>query len=381
MGHRYQLFPAASLGWVVTNEPFLTNVTVLNHLKLRGSLGQVGNDKLGSFSYYYKSTYGNGAGYSFGVNSIGNITGLIEGKMANESIRWETATKYNLGIDSRWFDSRLTFNADVFKEHRSDILTNPGSYMLTSGINGVAPANLGIVDNKGYELELGWNSKVKNGFSWFVKAIFADAKNKVIQLSEASKPYDYMYSTGNPIGQFIGYQFDGIFQSYQEIASSPQQFGLTNLAPGDIKYKDLNHDGVINQNDVSPIGYSPVPEITYSLQLGCTFKNLDFSVMFQGAARSSVYMSSDLGWDNAWGNYYENNINRWTPETAATANYPRFQQQADGANQNYYLSDFWLTDGDYLRLKNIQVGYSLPKSLLRKTPIQSVRLYANAFNW
>lgn len=379
-GHRYQLFPAVSLGWVVTNEPFLAKSTILNHLKLRGSGGQVGSDKLGSFSYYYKSTYVNGANYSFGVNSIASITGLIEGRMANESITWETATKYNLGFDSHWFDSRLTFNADLFKEHRSDILTNPGRYMVTSGINGIAPANIGIVDNKGYELELGWNSKVKNGFSYFVKAIFANAKNKVIQLSEATKPYDYMYATGNSIGQPIGYQFDGFFQSYKEIASSPQQFGLSNLAPGDIKYKDLNNDGLINQNDVSPIGHSPVPEITYSLEVGCTYKNLDFSVMFQGAARSSVYMVSDLGWDNSWGNYYENNINRWTPETAATANYPHFLQKADGGNQNYYLSDFWLTDGDYLRLKNIQIGYTLPQSFLRKTPIQTIRFYANAFN-
>jgi TonB-linked SusC/RagA family outer membrane protein len=379
-GHRYQLFPAASLGWVVTNEPFLNKSTLLNHFKLRGSFGQVGKDKLGSFSYYYKSTYVDGANYSFGVNSIANITGLIEGRMANESITWETATKYNVGIDSRWFDSRLSFNADVFKEHRTDILTNPGRYMITSGINGVAPANIGIVDNKGYELELGWNSKVRNGFSWFTKVIFADAKNKVIQLSEATKPYDYMYSTGNPIGQPIGYKFAGFFQSYQEIASSPQQFGLSNLAPGDIKYKDLNNDGVINQNDVCPIGHSPVPEITYSLQLGCFIKNLDFSIMFQGAALSSVYMVSDLGWDNSWGNYYENNINRWTPETAATANYPHFLQKADAGNQNYYLSDFWLKDGDYLRLKNIQIGYTLPKFLLRKTPVQSVRFYANAFN-
>lgn len=379
-GHRYQLFPAASVGWVITGESFMPQESILNFAKLRASVGQVGNDKLGSFSYYYKSTYVNGAAYSFGSTHNSRITGLIEGRMANEMITWETATKYNAGFDTKWFNSQLTFNADIFKEHRTDILTNPQRFMVTSGINGVAPANIGVVDNQGYELELGWEGKVRNNFTYFAKAIFANAKNKVVEMSEAAKPYRYMYSTGHPIGQFIGYQFDGFFSSYEEIAASPQQFGLSNLAPGDIRYKDLNNDGVIDQNDQSAIGYSPVPEITYSLQLGCGYKGFDISVMFQGAARSSVYMVGDLGWDNSWGNYYDNHINRWTPETAATATYPRFQQKSDGNNQNYYASDFWLINGDYLRLKNIQVGYSLPKALLRNTPLQFVRFYANAFN-
>ncbi len=379
-GHRYQLFPAASVGWVLTGESFMPQESILNFAKLRASVGQVGNDKLGSFSYYYKSTYVNGAAYSFGSTHNSRITGLIEGRMANEMITWETATKYNAGFDTKWFNSQLTFNADIFKEHRTDILTNPQRFMVTSGINGVAPANIGVVDNQGYELELGWEGKVRNNFTYFAKAIFANAKNKVVEMSEAAKPYRYMYSTGHPIGQFIGYQFDGFFSSYEEIAASPQQFGLSNLAPGDIRYKDLNNDGVIDQNDQSAIGYSPVPEITYSLQLGCGYKGFDISVMFQGAARSSVYMVGDLGWDNSWGNYYDNHINRWTPETATTATYPRFQQKSDGNNQNYYASDFWLINGDYLRLKNIQLGYSLPKALLRNTPLQFVRFYANAFN-
>jgi len=379
-GHRYQLFPAVSMGWVLTNEPYMPKIGMLNFAKIRGSVGQVGNDKLGSFSYYYKSTYVNGSAYSFGSTFNTRITGLIEGQMANENITWETATKYNLGLDTRWFDSRLTLNVDLFKEHRTDILTNPARYMVTSGINGVAPANIGIVDNQGYEIELGWDGKIKKDFTYFVKAIFADAKNKVVEKSEAVMPYEYMYATGNPIGQFIGYHFDGFFNSYDEIARSPQQFGLTNLAPGDIKFKDLNQDGIIDQNDQSPIGYSNVPEITYSLQFGFGYKGFDISIMFQGAARSSVYMNGDLGWDNSWGNYYTEHINRWLPETAATATYPRFLQKSDGNNQNYFLSDFWLVDGDYLRLKNLQLGYSLPKRIFRNTPIESIRFYSNAFN-
>lgn len=379
-GHRYQLFPAASIGWVLTSEPFMPKESILSFAKIRGSVGQVGNDKLGSFSYYYKSTYVNGTGYSFGATHNSRITGLLEGRMANELITWETATKYNIGFDSKWLNSKITLNADFFKEHRTDILTNPQRFLITSGINGVAPANIGVVDNQGYEIELGWEDNFGKDFHFFTRAIFGNAKNKVVEMSEASKPYEYMYSTGQPIGQFIGYHFEGFFNSYEEIAASPQQFGLSNLAPGDIKYKDLNNDGIIDQNDQAPIGYSPVPEITYSLQLGGGFKGFDVSVMFQGAARSSVYMVGDLGWDNSWGNYFDTHVNRWTPETAATATYPRFLQKADGNNQNYYLSDFWLLDGDYLRLKNVQIGYTIPKTLLKKGPVQSARLYANAFN-
>ncbi|MCX6326595.1 MAG: TonB-dependent receptor [Bacteroidia bacterium] len=379
-GHRYQLFPAASAGWILTNEHFIPKMAVLNYAKIRGSYGQVGSDKLGSFSYYYKSTYDNGSSYSFGATQNPIVTGLIEGSLANELITWETSTKYNIGFDTRWFDSKLTLNGDIFKEHRTDILTTPNRFLVTSGITSTAPVNLGIVDNHGYEIELGWDDLIGNDFSYFVKAIYGNSKNTVVEMSEANKPYDYMYSTGQSIGQWIGYKFDGFFQSSDEIASSPQQFGLSNLAPGDIKYKDLNGDGIVNQDDQCPIGYGPLSEITYSLRMGIDYKGFDISIMFQGATHSSIYLVGDLGWDNSWGNYYDNHINHWTPETASTATYPRFLQKSDAKNQNYYLSDFWLIDGDYLRLKNLQVGYSLPKLFLKRISLQEVRFYANAYN-
>lgn len=379
-GHQYQLFPSVSLGWIVTNEKFFPESEALNFFKLRGSFGQVGNDKLGDFSYYYRSTYVNGAAYSFGETNNPDVTGLQQGRMANENIGWETATKYNLGTETKWLRSRLSLNVDVFKEHRTNILADPARYLISAGVNSLAPENVGIVDNKGYELELGWQEQLGGGFAYFAKAIYSNAKNTILEKSEASQPYDYMLQTGRSIGQFIGYEFDGFFQSYEEIAASPQQFGLSNLAPGDMKYKDINQDGVVDVNDQTAIGFSTVPEITYSLSLGASYKGIDASLLFQGAARSSVYMVNDVGWDNSWGNYFEEHINRWTPETALTATYPRFLQKSDASNQNYYLSDFWLRDGRYLRLKNVQVGYSIPKGLYRRLPLTSVRFFANAFN-
>lgn len=379
-GHRYQLFPSASVGWIITNEKFIPKNDWLDFAKIRGSVGQVGNDDLGGFSYYYKSSYENGASYSFGETNNPAVTGTREGRNANENVRWETSTKYNAGIDTRWFNSRLSLTVDAFKEHRTNILAYPGRYVQAAGVRRLAPENIGIVDNKGYELELGWDDKIGDDFSYFTKVIYSNAKNTIREMSEAVQPYEYGYATGRSIDQFIGYKFDGFFESYEQIAASPQQFGLANLAPGDIKYKDLNQDGIIDQNDRTAIGHSTVPETTYSLALGFRWKGFDTNVLFQGAATSSVYMVGDLGWDNNWGNYYPEHYNRWTPETAATASYPRFLQKALGSNQNYYLSDFWLIDGSYLRLKNVELGYTFKKGKLKGTPLNSVRLYANAFN-
>ena len=379
-GKRFALFPSASVGWVLTNEPFMPASDVLNLFKLRASYGQVGNDKLGGFSYYYRSTYVNGDSYSFGAVQNPAVVGLQQGRGANENVTWEKATKYNLGLETRWFKNRLSFTADVFKEHRSDILADPSRYLIAAGVSSLAPENIGIIDNKGFEVELGWDDKAGRNLNYYFKTQYSFARNKILEMSEASQPYEYMLGTGNPIQQFMGYRFDGFFKSYEQIAASPQQFGLSNVSPGDMKFKDLNGDGIIDQNDQATIGNSTVPEVTYSLSSGITFKNISLDILFQGAARSSVYMSGDLGWDNSWGNFYEEHWNRWTRETASSASYPRFLQKSDGNHQNYYRSDYWLRNGRYLRLKNLQLGYTIPKKVLGKAPIENIRIFSNAYN-
>ncbi len=379
-GKRFELFPSASVGWVLTNESFMPASDMLNLFKIRASYGQVGNDKLGAFSYYYRSTYVNGDSYSFGAVQNPAVIGLVEGRGANENVTWEKATKYNIGLDTRWLSNRLSFTADVFKEHRTDILANPARFLIAAGVSSLAPENIGVIDNQGFEVELGWDAKAGRNVNYYFKTQYSYARNKILEMSEASQPYAYMLGTGNPIQQFIGYRYDGLFKSYDQIAASPQQFGLTNVSPGDMKYKDLNGDGIIDQNDQTTIGNSTVPEITYSLSTGLTFKGISLDVLFQGAARSSVNLVGDLGWDNSWGNFYEEHANRWTPETAATAGYPRFLQKSDGNHQNYFRSDYWLRNGRYIRLKNVQLGYTIPKKVLGRAPIESIRFYSNAFN-
>lgn len=390
-GDRYAFFPSGSLGWIPTSEPFFPENDILNFLKIRGSVGKVGNDNLGgSFDYYYVGAYGtetfpingssqNPSGYAFGESTgTAKTQGLIELTMAN-LVTWETATKYNVGIETLWFDSNLSFNMDLFKERRVNILTYPERYVLAAGAVGLPPYNLGIVENKGLEMELGWNQTIRD-VSYYIKGIYGFNRNKIIEKSEAEKPYSYMYEAGLPINQFMGYQFDGFFSSYEEIAASPQQFGLTNLQPGDMKYKDINGDGIIDENDQTAIGYSTIPEITASVQAGISYKGFDVSVMFQGATRYSVHLTQDVGWDNFFGNYFEEHIGRWTPETASTATYPRFGKGAAEDTNNYYLSDFWLKDGEYIRLKNIMISYTFNKKQLKKTPLSSLKIFANGFN-
>jgi hypothetical protein len=298
-------------------------------------------------------------------------------------------------MDTRWFHSNLTFNADIFKEKRENILQTPNNWTQTSGMaKGDLPVfNKGIVENHGYEFELGWNQKVNKDFSYFAKAVYSYARNKIIEKNESSKPYDYQWEKGNPINQYFGYVYEGFYNSWEEIAAAPRRTSPA-TSPGDVKVKDLNGDGIINADDRCPIGYAQIPEITYSFQLGFDYKGFDFSAMIQGAARNSVMLTGDVGLDNNFGAYFEQHRGRWNPETAATATYPRFQKGANAAAsaENYpgnndptygqpqWLSNFWLLDGSYIRIKNIVIGYTIPKKVLKNTPLSSVRFYANGYN-
>ncbi|MCF0175713.1 MAG: TonB-dependent receptor [Bacteroidales bacterium] len=379
-GHQYQVFPASSIGWVITEEPWMKPAKkVINFAKVRASYGIVGNDNLGSFAYYYLSSYNGGKSYSFGDTWNAKTTGLVEGKPANENISWEVSRKFDVGFDTKWFDNHFTFSGDYFYEHRTDILNTPANFTLVSGLTAMSPDNIGIIDNEGFEFEAGYDNRIGD-FRYYIKGNAGYAHNTIIENGEADQPYDYMYSKGHSIGQYTGYHHIGFFQSYEEIAASPTQFGLTNLMPGDSKYADINGDGVVNENDQTIIGFNVVPEITYAVDLGASWKGIDLSVMFQGATRSSVQLYGDLGYDNMWGCYYEEHKNRWTPETAATATYPRLNRQSLENTNNYYVSDFWTYDSSYLRLKNVQLGYTLPKKWTKKIRMSSIRLYANGYN-
>ena len=374
-GHRYALFPAVSVGWIVSEEKFLANNDIVSFLKLRASVGQVGNDVLGNnFAYYYDSVWGDGAGYNFGLNPT-SVNGLKEIQIGNDNITWEKSTKYNVGIDSRFFNNKLSLGLDYFTENRIDILRNVTNFYLFSGIQGLSPVNIGEVKNYGYEVELGWNDKVKD-FNYNVKLIGSFSRNEVIENGEVPYKYAYQSRKGQSIGQYYGWQALGLFQSWSEISAAPLHVG--NVQPGDVRFLDVNGDGVINNYDEVPIGYPNTPELNFSARLGFQWKGLDFSVLFQGVDNVSMFYPEFMVREYLYENSPKDmHLGRWTPETASRATFRRLGVDVATTPLG---SSYYIQDGSYIRLKNIELGYTLPSSFTKKVGLNDVRLYVNGFN-
>lgn len=400
-GRRFGKFPAFSVGWIASDEAFMKNLPFLTYLKLRGSYGSVGNDQIGAERFLYVSGSfvnipGGYTNYVGDATSTHSYLGLQEGRMANNDITWEVAKKANLGLESKLFKDQLTFNLDLFKENRSNILT----YMATipwmmmpdmrSGgdpwtIGSIAPpSNYAKVENKGYEIELGWNSKIGK-FGYNIQASLTHAENTRTLISESVQYYPWLYGQGQSIGQNYGLVAEGYYDSFGEIHdinNAYSSFGK-NQIPGDIKYKDINGDMKIDANDVVPIGYSNTPRKTFSLNLGLDYKGFDISALFQGAAQVS-YLPRDEAQIQF---YYGNNafdwvVNRWTPETRDAATYPVLHRTAynyDTSN-DFKNSTYWLKDASYVRLKNLEIGYNLPTKITKKLKISNARIYLNGQN-
>ncbi|MCD7973050.1 MAG: TonB-dependent receptor [Candidatus Azobacteroides sp.] len=400
-GHRFGLFPAFSLGYILTEEDFMEFIRpVLPYFKIRGSLGLVGNDKIGSnerFLYqglyqYYQSPNDNssqtryGQYYMFGTNNPYNSGGIAELRSQNPNLTWETSLKKNIGVDGYLFkNSLLTFSIDYFHESRKDILMKARSLMQTSGIP--SPVyNIGEVKNWGYEIDLSHRNQIQN-VEYFLKGNFSFARNKITNYDDPGKTPDYQKYAGYRIGQFRGYEVIGFFQDYEEIANSPDQSSLGRpIIPGDLKYRNYdNSDNVINDKDIIPIGYSKVPEIMFSFTPGFSWKGIDASIMFQGAMHSSVLFTSNAGYEfaGAAGGGQASKVHQdyWTPDNP-NASYPSLHMVTKHSNKN--TNSFHLKKGDYLRLKSIQIGYTLPKKISQLIGSDMVRLSlsgSNLYTW
>jgi TonB-linked SusC/RagA family outer membrane protein len=387
---RFGLFPAFSLGWVATEEPFFPETNWISFLKIRGSYGEVGNDKIGGARYLYlDGPYAlSTGGYQqavFGTPGIdyARYNMYLEGQLGNHDVTWERAKKWNVGTDMQFFGGNLTLTADYFQEKRDNILWSLSTVpeLVASRL---LPANIGKVDNYGYEIELGYKGKV-NTFNYWLKGAYSFARNKIIYQDEATKAYEWMQRTGRPVSQYFGLQFEGFYNSMEEINDPKRpisQWEGAGLKPGDMKYKDLNGDGFINSQDIGPIGYSNWPEITYSLSMGGSWKGFDFSVLFQGADHVSVYYASSaaLPFTTKWGPANAWNLERWTPERYAAGekiSYPRIEITPV---HNSQVSSFWVQNGAYFRLKNVELGYRFSAGLLKQIGINSMRLYASGNN-
>ena len=267
---------------------------------------------------------------------------------------------------------------DYFREDRRNILLTNQSIPDVLGI-GLPPENIGKVRNQGGELEIGYKNNADN-FNYYVKGNISYARNKIIFKGESPQLYDWMATTGQSLGQHFGLVCLGMFKSEEEIKNAPKQFGDVKI--GDLKYKDLNNDGVIDGYDECPIGYSNVPRIQYGLSVGFDWKGLDFSMLWQGAAQFSAYFAYGAVWEFMdGGNAQEMHLNRFNPENPSswdTATYPRLHN--GNFPNNHRKSDFWLKKGDYLRLKNLEIGYTLPKTMLSKVGISRLRMFVSGTN-
>lgn len=386
---RYGFFPAASVAWVLTEEKFVPKNPYLTFMKLRASYGEVGNDKLGSNRFLYLPTsfeYINKDLYQFGTDGIDRVgyQGAIEGQIGNPAVTWERAQKANVGLDMRFFNNKLIVVADGFYEYRDNILIKRNTIPAIFGSKNLPAVNMGRMCNRGVEAEVHWLQKV-NEVQYSIDGNISWAKNKVLFQDEAPAEYDWLMATGFSVNQIKAYRSDGLYNYIDEVYNRPYYSTYANkVQQGDIKYIDINGDGLINYMDMVPTGYNDVPQLTYGFGASLEWRWLDISILFQGAAQTTIVQRSMTAWAfNLGANMtLKEHMNRWTQERfdkGELITMPRLS--ADGKDSpNSLSSDFWIEDASYLRLKNMEIGFSLPASLLEKAKISACRLYVNGNN-
>lgn len=389
-GKRYGFFPAGSIGWVVSEEEFMKKASWVDFLKVRASYGLVGSDNVSS-RFPYLAFYGGGSGYDFGNNFGTNVGGNSEGNLANASLTWEKARKLNVGIDFTTLNQRLALTVDAFYEYRFDIITD----MNGDGIMGYPDIvgkdavlqNLGEVSNRGVDIELSWNDKIGKDFRYYIRPNLTFSRNRLEYKAEVARKNSWRKETGKRLYENFVYVFDH-FVADQEEADRLNKIGYQpwgQLIPGDVVYKDLDRNGVIDDEDRTAMGNPRSPELMFGIPFGFQYKNFDFSVLLQGATKSSILLNGAAVFDfpqfeqDKIGRVKKMHLDRWTPETAATAKYPALHYGTHDNNKNGNSSLF-LYDASYLRLKNVEIGYNVSPKLLRKFHVQQARIYVQGLN-
>lgn len=381
--YRWGFFPSASLGWTLTNEAFMKNYkNTVGDLKIRASYGVLGNQAIGDYKYITRYTLFPNT-YIVGDSALAGA-GFVYG---NEELRWETTHNSNIGIDATFLHNKLTISADYFHKRIKDILVPP-AIPLAFGTQ-LEEFNAGEMTNQGWELNIGYRFNT-GAFAHSITGNIGDSWNKVTkfdgfeQISTADN-IDKLTRVGVPLNAYYGLKTDGYFQSMQEIETAALPVGLSasDLKPGDVKYVDRNNDGVIDSKDRYILGYG-FPRYTFGLTYNVSFKGLDFSMFWQGVGKRDMFVRGELV-EPFHENYsyviYQHQLDYWTP-TNTGARWPRLTATGSPSRQNNYGrgSDLYQFNGAYARLKNIQLGYTIPNSLTQKIGIQKARLYVNAQN-
>jgi TonB-linked SusC/RagA family outer membrane protein len=378
--NRFGFFPSMAVGWMLNKEKFLADNSSINLLKLRASVGLLGNDNTGnSGRFIFNQFYAGSGNYQLGNNLGINAPTFSQGNLANPGVTWEKALRTNIGTDAMFFN-RLSVSVDYFFENRKDIFLNPSGYvpsLMGATFNNV---NKGKTESRGGELELMYHGNIKKA-GFYAGGNISYARNKIIDIAEPVPAAPYLYAKGNPINQPYILTAIGFFKDDADIAASPQQLFGT-VRQGDIKYKDQNNDGIIDNNDRTPIGNTGLPEIIYSLNAGADLHGFDFNIFFQGAAKRTVSLL-----DN--GNiipFLNGGVkpvqwvkdNYWTPARGDAALFPRLTTEQN--ENNYRASTLWQRNGSFIRLRNIEIGYTLPSNIIKKGGFNSVRFYFSGNN-
>ena len=384
-GKRFGFFPSVAAGYVISNEKFFEPVRgVIDLLKIKASYGIVGNDKIGTGDnvrrFIYNGTVNSGSSYYFGTRPHSSSS-IQMGDWPNPNVGWEEAHKLNVGIDLSLF-SKLKISADYFKEKREGIFLQRQSIPVYVGLSTQPWVNIGKMRNSGVDASLEYHQTIGQDLHLTVRGNFTYARNMIVDQDQPDYKYLYMNRTGQARYQTFGLVAAGLFRDQADIDAWPKQsFG--DVEPGDIKYLDLNGDGVVDSYDVKPIGYTSIPEIVYGFGFSLQWKAFDFSAFFQGVGHVSFSTLTDqtLGFNarnsreaNLFSDVYDN---YWTPERL-DAKYPRLYIGTN--NNNNQTSTFWMANGRYMRLKNLEIGYTLPKRISQKMAMQNMRVYLSGVN-
>ncbi len=393
--NRYGWFPAVGLGWVASQEPFIKDgLPGVDLLKIRGSYGLVGSDITDGGRYLYNQTYNPSGGYHFGTGAS-PVNTIAEGALGNPSVTWEKEWKRNIGLEVNLFRNKLSLTVDYFYNTRFDQLTYRGSIPAILGV-GFAPTNVARTINRGVDGIVGYRGKL-GAVAVSSDLVFQVFRNKILFQDEALPAFPWLARTGQAINQPFGYLFDGFYSQAdveaiytgQGVAPAGQRpaiplYGLAasgqgGIQPGDLRYRDLNDDGFIDERDMGPIGKPNLPSTVLGLTLGANYEGFSINVLFQGSFNYSFSVIG-TGIEPFQSQFQPVHQQRWTPENAGSAVFPRLTQNATTVNSaRAYMSDFWLIDARYVRLKTVDVGYQFASGRL-PLGLNNLRLYLSAYN-
>ncbi|MEJ7912537.1 MAG: TonB-dependent receptor [Chitinophagaceae bacterium] len=381
---RYGLFPALSVGYTLSNEDFMKEISWISNFKIRGSVGLAGRENFGGRRFLYLDEYRSANPVLFGSPStpIANPT-FNHSRIGNESITWEKSLKRNVGIDASFFNKKFGLTFDIFDDRRYDILLPRNNTSFATYGESLPDVNYGENYNAGYEIELTHDSRIGQ-FTYSVNAQLSFARNRVNITDEPGQLEPWRRATGQRINQIRGYQVLGFYSDTADIRKSPVNRVTSNVSiPGDFKYADINRDGVIDNLDQVPVGFSNIPEYVGGFSFTLGFKGLSLSALFQGVTNVSsdlIFFSNGAGSNQFTNQYYEPMLGRWTPNNP-NPTWPVMRPgNQPGGNPNETTNDFLLQDASYVKLRNLELRYSLPRSFVQRIKMQGLSVYANGQN-